>query len=615
MSDIFKVGKKFHSYSEVENSLKAYEEQTFAKFWKRDARLIASSRIPRPIRGALKYVEVKFCCIYGGQKFRPSGSGQKDIRTFKKEQLCPAHVALRVTADGRDLEVRSVSEAHNHDRSMLQFQYLPHQRRLSGKDKESVEELLALRANKKLVKQKLEQETGKVLTLKDLSNIGQKSGKKSENLDKCVDVLRNRYNAEVNILKDGENNFKGMFIQTSNMKNTFKAYPEFLGIDAEDGNCQAEIICFCLLTTEDKDSFTWFLETFRANNPQTELTKYVMADKDLLESREITCEKMGISQADRNKSLENFQKMVYAKTEGEFEQLHNLLNISAPKRVIEYFDKNWYPIKDEWSMSKNLMKGSDEQNFLDFLTNEAGRMVIKQIEFSKKMKVPSKEDNASCFVINSTEGQLRCDPTDCSCNFKAGMLLPCRHIFAIRTHLKLPLFSEELVNKRWTLDYYKTYQRRLAHDYCNNKVEIEPVLGTNLEASATPNVTVINKKKAQTYGQKRRKALITTDSLANLVAMSSNDSFDQKIDNLKTLEMLWKQGKRTRIIMINEDEAELSSSNVNENSLDVENMPIVQIEVITNVSANSENTLENASSTETAFNEGTKIQDKTDSEC
>jgi zinc finger SWIM domain-containing protein 3 len=482
-------------------------------------------------------------------------------------------VALRVTADGRDLEVRSVSETHNHDRSMLQFQYLPHQRRLSGKDKESVEELLALRANKKLVKQKLEQETGKVLTLKDLSNIGQKSGKKSENLDKCVDVLRNRYNAEVNILKDGENNFKGMFIQTSNMKNTFKAYPEFLGIDgtyklinigipvflivAEDGNCQTEIICFCLLITEDKDSFTWFLETFRANNPQTELTKYVMADKDLLErsvlkdtfseanviicifhsmrtfSREITCEKMGISQADRNKSLELLQKMVYAKTEGEFEQLHNLLNISAPKRVIEYFDKNWYPIKDEWSMSKNFMKGcfqnttnnriesinaklksvitknstlvefvhsfftiissleserdfkaiyqlqkrlvtsylpgSDEQNFLDFLTNEASRMVIKQIEFSKKVKVPSKEDNESCFVISSTEGQLRCDPTDCSCNFKAGMLLPCRHIFTIRTHLKLPLFLEELVNKCWTLDYYKTCQRRLAHDYCNNK--------------------------------------------------------------------------------------------------------------------------------------------------
>jgi hypothetical protein len=65
-----------------------------------------------------------------------------------------------------------------------------------------------------------------------------------------------------------------------------------------------------------------------------------------------------------------------------------------------------------------------------------------------------------------------------------------------------------------------------------------------------------------------------------------------------------------------------TASNVNKNSLDVENMPIVladtdtvQIEVITNVSVNSENTLEHASSTETASNEGTNIQGKTDSEC
>jgi hypothetical protein len=67
------------------------------------------------------------------------------------------------------------------------------------------------------------------------------------------------------------------------------------------------------------------------------------------------------------------------------------------------------------------------------------------------------------------------------------------------------LFSEELVNKRWTLDYYKTCQRRLEHDYCNNKAEIEPVLGTNLEASATPNVTVINKKRLKHMVRKEEK--------------------------------------------------------------------------------------------------------------
>lgn len=77
-----------------------------------------------------------------------------------------------------------------------------------------------------------------------------------------------------------------MLIQTLNMKNNMKAYPEFLSIDgtyklinigipvflivAEDSNCQTEIIAFCLLTNEDKDSFTWFIETFRTNNPKSE---------------------------------------------------------------------------------------------------------------------------------------------------------------------------------------------------------------------------------------------------------------------------------------------------------------------------------------------------------
>nr|CAH7742638.1 unnamed protein product [Callosobruchus chinensis] len=42
------------------------------------------------------------------------------------------------------------------------------------------------------------------------------------------------------------------------------------------------------------------------------------------------------------------------------------------------------------------------------------------------------------------------------------MLLPCRHIFAVRRHLGLPLFSTEIMNKRWTQNYYSMNQRCLA---------------------------------------------------------------------------------------------------------------------------------------------------------
>nr|CAH7748559.1 unnamed protein product [Callosobruchus chinensis] len=450
---------------------------------------------------------------------------------FKKEQPCPAYVSFRVTADGRALEVRSISETHNHERSAIHFQYLPHQRRLDSKDKQIVRDLLSLKANKKLVKQKLQLDTGRSLTLKDLSNMKQRIGKNCEDLDYCVTVLREKYNAEINILKDQENNFKGMFMQTCSMKKTMKAYPEFLGIDGtykllnigipvflivvEDGNCQTEIVCLCLLTTEDKNSFKWFLETFRDNNIESQRTKCIMTDKDLLErsvirdvfsevnlitlifhsmrtfNREISCGKMGITSSSRLHSLQIMQKLVYAKTDEEFETFYDTLKQTAPKAVFEYFNNNWYNTRDEWSMSGKFMRGcfqnstnnriesinaklksvitknskleeflhsffdilstlegerdykavyhlqkrlvlsyspdSDERKYMDFLTHESAKLVIKQIVYSKRATLPTlttSDSEVSIFSIKSSEGELQTSTFECNCNFNVSMLLP-----------------------------------------------------------------------------------------------------------------------------------------------------------------------------------------------
>lgn len=62
-------------------------------------------------------------------------------------------------------------EEHNHDISSGLFHHLPKQRRLSPGTKQEVFELLELKANKKMVQDKIFQTTGKLLTLRDLSNI------------------------------------------------------------------------------------------------------------------------------------------------------------------------------------------------------------------------------------------------------------------------------------------------------------------------------------------------------------------------------------------------------------------------------------------------------------
>lgn len=65
-------------------------------------------------------------------------------------------------------------DTHDHEVSKASFHHLPQQRKLSPKSKQDVYELLQLKANKKMVQEKVLQTRGNDLTLKDLSNIAAK---------------------------------------------------------------------------------------------------------------------------------------------------------------------------------------------------------------------------------------------------------------------------------------------------------------------------------------------------------------------------------------------------------------------------------------------------------
>ena len=88
--------------------------------------------------------------------------------------------------------------------------------------------------------------------------------------------------ASVEVYCDGERNLKGIFFQDEQMKDTFKAYPKLLCVDAtykllelglpvylmlcEDSNGQSEVVAVCLLVTEDSDSMTWMMDAFKKHN-------------------------------------------------------------------------------------------------------------------------------------------------------------------------------------------------------------------------------------------------------------------------------------------------------------------------------------------------------------
>lgn len=269
--------------------------------------------------------------------------------------------------------------------------------------------MLQLKANKKLVREQLEKESNKVITLKDLSNLEAKSkGQAPRNdIEKTVAMLQNDYNASVRLLVDEKDELRAMFFQDDAMKSSFAAYPEIIFIDAtyklletrmacflvliEDGNGLSEIVAVGLFATEDGETLQWFFEAFKESNPSWASIRVTMADKDLKERqvvtqllpqaslqicafhtlqtfrREISIQKLGISRPVQETALDLLQSMVYSQSEEEYERLYRTFKLSAAPLIVQYFDSNWHNIHEEWIMGSKWSCG----NFMNATNNRA----------------------------------------------------------------------------------------------------------------------------------------------------------------------------------------------------------------------------------------------------
>ena len=71
------------------------------------------------------------------------------------------------------------------------FKQLPHQRKLSADEEAEAAKLLSMKANKKMVQDKIAGMTGKVILLKDLSNMSgkMKAGRTRNDLEAAVKLM------------------------------------------------------------------------------------------------------------------------------------------------------------------------------------------------------------------------------------------------------------------------------------------------------------------------------------------------------------------------------------------------------------------------------------------
>ena len=144
------------------------------------------------------------------------------------------------------------------------FYTLPHNRRLTPGELKDVQNLLSLKANKKMVKDKIEKTSGKKVTLKDLSNIStkQKSTSTRNDLKETVFI---HVGACVDVIVDNDNVLQGIFFQDNEMKHSFTCNPELLCIDATYKLLELRFPLFLMLI-EDVNWQSIFVASFLALN-------------------------------------------------------------------------------------------------------------------------------------------------------------------------------------------------------------------------------------------------------------------------------------------------------------------------------------------------------------
>lgn len=233
--------------------------------------------------------------------------------------------------------------------------------------------------------------------------------------------------AHVDVCSSGED-FKGLFFCTEDMKRNFAAYSEILFLDgtykllamlltvmiflSEDADGHSEIVGVGLIQSEDHDTFTWLLETFRKHNEEAcKKLQCVMTDKDLLEREvlkqvflnvptyicrfhslktfnRVISNMKDLSPEEKLEALEILQNMTYSESEEKFQELYTKLKDTMPICVVTYFDDNWYEIRDEWTAYSmhcgNL--GNMTNNRLESINKQIKSVVEKRsslLEFLK----------------------------------------------------------------------------------------------------------------------------------------------------------------------------------------------------------------------------------------
>ena len=84
-----------------------------------------------------------------------------------------------------------------------------------------------------------------------------------------------------------------------------------------------------------------------------------------------------------------------------------------------------------------------------------------QLAQTAKYQISAEDVNQYVLTVNKSNiHRVNVMDNTCSCSFKRTLMMPCRHVFALRMYLKMVVFTEDMVATRWL----KSYQTSIVTD-------------------------------------------------------------------------------------------------------------------------------------------------------
>ncbi|KAG8175614.1 hypothetical protein JTE90_019426 [Oedothorax gibbosus] len=328
----------------------------------------------------------------------------------------------------------------------------------------------------------------------------------------------------------------------------------------EDGNGHSDNVAMGIFKNEDKETLDWFFKTFAEKNLASMRTKVAMTDKDLTErtvikkilpncnlrlccfhtlrtfNREVTCDKLGISPAERDHAKTLFEAMSYCQTE-----VKHIFNFRIRTNT-DIYEENLSRKVDQVHYFRNhpLIKGTQENHPTAIVTMSTCPVQNKKLTANEKYKEAMKRANKIYQLI-----PLRSDE---ECKKKLQLLDELFLKWNNGSEVKLidiqGTHSTSQNAPSFQIDHLYALLAILSDETAE---EISPPPSENsFEASHTSvNLGEDLKSKLQLWGLEGKVVCVTTDNASNTVGAIAQclqlEDVKKVVSKLKRMVMFFKQ--------------------------------------------------------------------------